>query len=325
MRSGSSRCCSICSRTRSSTTGPAAALISRSRSLELRARAHRRSRTPASASRPEHMRHLFEPFERLGAEQSTVEGTGLGLALSKGLIETMGGTIDASSTPGVGSTFAIELDGIATTSDRARAKRQSTGQRAARRDPATLRILYIDDNVSNVRLVERMLDRHAESRADPRDARLNRARARTPTPSRLIILDLHLPDIQGEEVLNASRPTRYHGHPRHRAHRRREPGPGRTARPTRHVRPSPKALRRATLPPGNRRPYRRAVTRSASGSERDLTPARLMKHPVPTTAYRAGSDLVAVRKFARTYPLDHAPTRPSPTRFGGALPPIPDS
>ena len=55
---------------------------------------------------------LFEPFERLGAEQRAIEGTGLGLALSKGLIEAMGGTIKASSTPGVGSTFTIELAGV---------------------------------------------------------------------------------------------------------------------------------------------------------------------------------------------------------------------
>ncbi|MGA2929152.1 MAG: ATP-binding protein, partial [Solirubrobacteraceae bacterium] len=58
---------------------------------------------------PDQLEHLFEPFERLGAELTGVEGTGLGLALSKRLIEVMGGTIDADSQPGSGTTFTIEL------------------------------------------------------------------------------------------------------------------------------------------------------------------------------------------------------------------------
>lgn len=61
---------------------------------------------------PRDMAHLFEPFERFGSERRTIEGTGLGLALSKGLVEAMGGTIDVSSTPAIGSTFVIELAGV---------------------------------------------------------------------------------------------------------------------------------------------------------------------------------------------------------------------
>ena len=58
---------------------------------------------------PEAMARLFDPFDRLGAEMSGVEGTGLGLALSKGLIEAMGGTVKAESEAGAGSAFTIEL------------------------------------------------------------------------------------------------------------------------------------------------------------------------------------------------------------------------
>ncbi len=77
-----------------------------------------RSATPSCSSTfadtgigiaPEHLDKLFEPFERLGAEQTDVDGTGLGLALSKGLIEAMGGTIEVQSAVGVGTTFVIEL------------------------------------------------------------------------------------------------------------------------------------------------------------------------------------------------------------------------
>ena len=60
---------------------------------------------------PDQLAKLFEPFERLGAEPTEIEGTGLGLALSKGLIEAMGGTIEVDSDPGTGTTVTIELAG----------------------------------------------------------------------------------------------------------------------------------------------------------------------------------------------------------------------
>jgi signal transduction histidine kinase len=62
------------------------------------------------------LERLFSPFERLGAEQGSVEGTGLGLALSKLMVEAMKGTLAVSSTPGVGSTFTVELPAMPTLS-----------------------------------------------------------------------------------------------------------------------------------------------------------------------------------------------------------------
>ena len=58
---------------------------------------------------PEHLERLFSPFDRLGAEQSAIEGTGLGLALSKLMVEAMNGRLVVESEVGVGSTFVLEL------------------------------------------------------------------------------------------------------------------------------------------------------------------------------------------------------------------------
>jgi len=147
---------------------------------------------------------LFTPFERLGAEQRAIDGTGLGLALSKRLIDTMGGTITASSTPGVGSTFTIELDAVPAP-DGGHAHSASAprfGQAAdADLQPRSQKVLYIEDNLSNVKLVERVLERHATVEMIPAmQGSIGLALAREHRPD-LILLDLHLPDIDGEVVL----------------------------------------------------------------------------------------------------------------------------
>ena len=149
---------------------------------------------------PEHMAQLFEPFERLGAEQSTVEGTGLGLALSKRLLAAMRGTIQATSTPSVGSVFVIELEVLTRPESQHGALSQYAtphpGQAA--RLP---RILYIEDNVSNLKLAERILERHATVEMIPAmQGSIGLTLARQHRPD-MIILDLHLPDMRGEDVL----------------------------------------------------------------------------------------------------------------------------
>jgi len=146
---------------------------------------------------------LFEPFERLGAERQAIDGTGLGLALSKGLIEAMGGTITVTSTPGVGSTFTIELAAAAAPdSEHARPTSQPTRQPSQAAGVAPrLKVLYVEDNVSNLRLVERVLERHTTVEMLPAmQGSLGLELAREHHPD-LIILDLHLPDIDGEVVL----------------------------------------------------------------------------------------------------------------------------
>ncbi|HXG72458.1 MAG TPA: response regulator [Gemmatimonadaceae bacterium] len=144
---------------------------------------------------------LFKPFERLGAEQGPVEGTGLGLAVSKALTEAMEGTIGVHSDAVEGTTFWIELPEQAPDSAPARpAHERRVKPPASRVGEGT--ILYIEDNPSNIRLMERLLERRGGIRlvtASSGDQGLSLAREAAPD---LVFLDLHLPDIPGEEVLH---------------------------------------------------------------------------------------------------------------------------
>ena len=149
---------------------------------------------------PENLKKLFTPFERLGAEQSNVEGTGIGLALCKGLVEAMGGTIGVESTPGRGSTFYLELP-------RGVAAGESVREALPEPEPDTApagsyTVLCIEDNLSNFALVEQALE---AKRPDIRllgamQGRLGLDMAREHRPD-LILLDLQLPDVSGDKLL----------------------------------------------------------------------------------------------------------------------------
>jgi len=148
----------------------------------------------------EKLAQLFKPFDRLGAEQSQVEGTGLGLALCQRLIQAMNGTIGVTSTLGDGSTFWLELP----QADSPLQKVQVPQSGAASDDPGfeeTRRLLYIEDNFSNVTLVEQMLaERPALELMTAMQGRVGLELARKHSPD-LILLDLHLPDMPGWQVL----------------------------------------------------------------------------------------------------------------------------
>jgi CheY-like chemotaxis protein/nitrogen-specific signal transduction histidine kinase len=151
--------------------------------------------------RPEKLALLFTPFERLGADQTSIEGTGLGLALSRGLAEAMDGIVGVDSQVDVGSTFWIELSSASPTPDDRKPSSAALPTPPAVR-PITGTVLYIEDNASNVRLLERLLKQrrpgitlmHASEGALGVDIALKHK------PD-LIFLDLHLPDIPGEEIL----------------------------------------------------------------------------------------------------------------------------
>jgi CheY-like chemotaxis protein len=148
----------------------------------------------------EQMKKLFTPFERLGAEQGTVEGTGLGLALSKHLVELMGGTLAAESEPGAGSTFAVELQ-------RAHSPSEVELPLAAARAPANGAtgearvVLHVEDNLANYKLVEQILSGRPEiTLLAAMQGNLGLELAQRHRPD-LVLLDLHLPGMPGDEVL----------------------------------------------------------------------------------------------------------------------------
>jgi CheY-like chemotaxis protein len=146
---------------------------------------------------------LFTAFERAGAETSAVEGTGLGLALSKRLIEAMTGTIGVDSRAGEGSTFWIDLPEAASPESQARALASAHPGATPAGYPGTL--LYVEDNPANLRLVERILgERPAVRVITAMDGRLALELARQHRPD-LILADLHLSDMSGEDVLRQVR------------------------------------------------------------------------------------------------------------------------
>ena len=150
---------------------------------------------------PARRERLFEPFERLGAENSTVEGTGLGLALSKQLVERLGGAIGVDTRPGEGSTFWIDLpitDGPVGVDEATTSPETATvtGDRT---------LLLVEDNLANLRVVEAMLRRRPGISVLPAmQGQLAIELAQEHRPD-VIVLDLHLPDLSGREVLQRLR------------------------------------------------------------------------------------------------------------------------
>ena len=156
---------------------------------------------------------LFTPFERLDAASRGIEGTGLGLALARGLVEAMGGELVLSSEEGVGTTVAFELPvssaGELATPRPAPVDSALAGLAAERVAAEGLRaaisVLYIEDNPSNVRLVEKIFGLSSDLGLHvAREGSSGVALARELRPD-VILLDLHLPDIPGEQVLAALR------------------------------------------------------------------------------------------------------------------------
>ena len=158
---------------------------------------------------PELMPQLFQPFERLSAEGTSIEGTGLGLALSKRLVEAMGGRMGVESKVGEGSMFWFELpeagQSILIEADVPEAPLQLAG--------STLHtILHIEDNPANLNVMEEVLEGQSNLvLLSTMQGHNGLEMAQQYLPS-LIFLDLHLPDVAGEEVLRQLKSSPTTGH-----------------------------------------------------------------------------------------------------------------
>lgn len=144
---------------------------------------------------------LFEPFQRIGSEISEVEGTGLGLAVAKKLVNAMNGSIGVESAVGIGSTFWVELPQAESQLER-NGQTHNMGKTA---NPDSTRggtILYIEDNISNIQLLEDILQTERPNfRLVTEMNGKNAVKMATDYNPGLILLDLDLPDIHGSKVL----------------------------------------------------------------------------------------------------------------------------
>jgi len=146
------------------------------------------------------MDRLFQPFDRLGAETMGVEGTGVGLSLSKALTEAMHGSLTAESVHGEGSAFHVTLP-IGTLSS---AGVSGNGHGGGAGTPGAATVLYAEDNLASLRVVERLFAGRSETLQVAIQGKMVLELAKELRPS-LILLDLHLPDMDGEEVLHQLR------------------------------------------------------------------------------------------------------------------------
>lgn len=153
--------------------------------------------TGAGISEKDQMR-LFQPFQRFGSP--TVEGTGLGLALSQRYVGLMGGRLYLAESDPEGSTFAVELPSVEAPYSRVEEGRE-LGPLPENHASPSRKILYIEDNLSNMRLLELLFSDWPDLKLIPAMlGRLGIDLAHEHCPD-VILLDLHLPDIGGEEVL----------------------------------------------------------------------------------------------------------------------------
>ena len=144
------------------------------------------------------MAGLFQPFNRLGREQSDTEGTGIGLVISRRLAELMGGTLTAESAAGIGATFVLRLPLASLQAP----KPQLSATMAPDSDRYRRRTVhYVEDNETNVEVMRGILAQRPQVTLEVSTLGLDGLTAIRSHPPDLILLDMHLPDVDGLELL----------------------------------------------------------------------------------------------------------------------------
>ena len=151
---------------------------------------------------PEKIAQLFQPFNRLGQEASAEQGTGIGLVMTKRLVELMGGRMGVESTLGQGSVFWLEMS-LTAAPPASSAAHDRTNAAPRRLHPADglQTLLYVEDNPANLMLVEDLVARRTDLRLlTARDGMSGIALARAALPN-VILMDINLPGISGTKAL----------------------------------------------------------------------------------------------------------------------------
>ncbi|MCA1788875.1 MAG: response regulator, partial [Thioalkalivibrio sp.] len=158
---------------------------------------------------PERQAELFQPFNRLGAENTAIQGTGVGLVITQRLVEAMSGRIEVESQPGEGSVFHVilPLAGMPGKVGDEQASADEGGGDAVDQERRVARhqVLYIEDNPANQRLMEDIFDELPEYQlriAHSGQLGLQMAEAVVPD---LVLMDIHLPDMGGVATMQALR------------------------------------------------------------------------------------------------------------------------
>ncbi len=149
---------------------------------------------------------LFQPFNRLGKEFGPEEGTGIGLVVTKRLVELMGGTIGVDSTVGEGTVFWIDLRLATAPPLASQYVAQTTLAQPQVLDGTTLRtLLYVEDNPANLVLIEELVARRSDLRMlSAADGHLGIEFARAHQPD-VILMDINLPGLSGIEAMKILR------------------------------------------------------------------------------------------------------------------------
>jgi len=149
----------------------------------------------------ENQSELFKPFSRLGAENSDIEGTGIGLTITQRIVEAMEGNIGFESTEGVGSTFWIELP-LAAVQQSNTPETLRMGEQHQISSTSRGKILYIEDNPANVSLMSSILENLSDIELETaHTAEIGISLARREPPN-LILMDINLPGMNGIEALS---------------------------------------------------------------------------------------------------------------------------
>ena len=151
------------------------------------------------------LHELFQPFNRLDAEDSDIEGTGIGLTITRRIVEMMGGTLGVHSTVGVGSDFWIELPmQLLAVADHGKAVIEADDPKYSQAS-ARYTVLYVEDNPANLKLVAQILSQREHVQLLTAHTSQRGLELITACPPELILLDINMPGMDGYQLLEVLR------------------------------------------------------------------------------------------------------------------------